>query len=283
MMNTPIHFTDEQFNPHNSGTCHLLIHLNAHSYSYAIVDKETNRISELCENYLPENTVDFSASSGLEILMAEHENLNLKYSTVKISVETKAFTFIPEKLYSSNDVLQYSKFIGAEPNSALLQTDIRAYGIKNISAFEADLENNLQHTFPDSLILSQANPFIAGIYELKKQGIPGELFLNFSGIRFEAAVVRNETLEFYNIFDITSADEFNYFILSLIDRLNIDRSLQVNLSGNIDSENELYHRLQKYFTALRFTEIGLWNNEAEFSDQVAPHRFFSLLALDLCE
>lgn len=282
-MNNPIHFTDEHFYPHNSAFCHLFIHLDTDSYSYTIVSKETNRLNVLFKKHFPESTATFSASNRLEILLGENENLNLDYAKVKISVETKAFTFIPEELYTPADLLQYRKYIGAEPQSALLNTDIRPFAIKNISAVEADLENNLKNAFKDPLILSQANPFISGVHSLQQKGNQSELFLNFNSNRFEAAVIKNGALEFYNIFDISSADEFNYFILNLLEQLNIDPSLPVTLSGEIDSENEMYLRLQKYFEQLFFAEIDVWSNVSEVSNQVAPHRFFSLLALDLCE
>ena len=280
MMNNLIDFTDKQFQPNNSSACHLLIHLDSDSYSYAIVDKEQNRLSVLFKKYFPQSPDTFSAFNRLEILRAENENVNLDFGKVKISVETKAFTFIPEELYASADLPKYGKFIGVEPSVVLLNSDIRPLGIKAIAAVEPNLANDLKVTFSDPLIVSQANPFIAGIYQLQAQG---ELFLNFNHDSFEAAVFRKGTLELYNIFETSNNDEFNYYILNLINQLELDRNFPVVLSGEIDSGNERYLRLQKYFEQLTFADASLLANGREVDKQFALHRVFSLLSLDLCE
>jgi hypothetical protein len=283
MTNNPINFRDEQFNPKNSGDCHLLIQLDSDSYSYAIIDKEQNRLSVLILNYFQENTDTFSTFSRLEILKAENEDINLEFAKVKISLETRAFTFVPEELYSPADLPNYGKFIGVEPQTALLTADIRGFGIKNITAVETDLEHYIKGAFPDPLIVSQANPFIAGIHRLKQKGIAGELFLNFNRTSFEAAVIKKGTLEFYNIFDISGADDFNYFVLNLVSQLNIDRNLPVSISGEIDRFNEHYERLKKYFEMLSFAEPEVLSKGPELLKKAGSQRFFSLLSLDLCE
>ena len=281
MMNNPILFTDEQFNPHNSGACHLLIHLDTNSYSYAIIDKKQGRLNVVGKTYFPEIVSTYSDLNRLEILIAENEIVKLDFEKVKISLQTQAFTFVPEELYSQADLPQYSKFIGAKPESTLINTDIHPFGIKNISAVDAELENSLQNAFTDPLIVCQANPIIAGIYNLHKKGNSGELFLNFNHDRFEAAVIKRDTLEFYNIFEIATTDEFNYFILNLISEFSISPGLAVTVSGEIDSQNEHYMRLQKYFEQISFAET-LTNNDEAFKG-FNPHLFFSLLSLDLCE
>ena len=280
MMKDPINFTDEHFQRQNSGSCHLLIHLDADSYSYAIVEKDQNSLKALTKKYFGQNTETFSAYDRLEILKAENDDVNLAFDRVKISVEARSFTFVPEDLYSADDLAKYSKFIGAEPKSGLLMTDIKPYGIKNITAVDADLEMNLRNAFNNPIICSQANPFILGVYALLDEAKGNQFFLNFTRDSFEAAVIKNNTLEFYNIFEISNADEFNYFILNLISQLNIDRNLTVTLSGEIDENNDLYERLQKYFEHMLFAQSPLIKNSSAIP---APQRFFTLLSLNLCE
>ena len=280
-MNNPILFTDDQFNPHNSGDCHLLIHLDTRSYSYTIIDKKHNRLSVAAKRDFPESAFSYSDLNRLEILIAENELLNLDFEQVKISLQTQAFTFIPLELYSQVDLPQYSKFIGAQPDSILIDTEIHSLGLKNISAVDADIKNTLQKSFLDPLIVSQANPLIAGIYDLNKKGDSIGFFLNFNDESFEAAVINNDTLEFYNIFEIANADEFNYFLLNLLNEFNINVDRPVTVSGEIDSQSEHYIRLKKYFDKISFAKT-LNNYEEAFRD-FKSHVFFSLLSLDLCE
>jgi len=280
MKNDPINFTDEHFQRQNSVSCDLLIHLDADSYSYAIIDKEQNSLKALVKKYFGQITDTFSAFDRLEILKAENDDVNLPFTRVKISVETKAFTFVPSELYSAADLPKYSKFIGAEPESGFLTADLKPFGIKNITAVDADLEVNLRNAFRNPIICSQATPFILGVFTLLDTANRKQLFLNFSRNCFEAVVIKDNSLEFYNTFEISNADEFNYFILNLIGQFNIDRNLAVTLSGEINEQNELYERLQKYFEHLLFAESALTETVSSIP---APQRFFTLLSLRLCE
>jgi hypothetical protein len=280
MINDPINFRDEHFQPHQSPSCHLLIHLDTDSYSYAIIDQAQNQLKALVKNYFGEKTESFSTFDRLEILKAENENIGLDFGKVKISVETRAFTFVPDELYSDADLSKYSKFIGVEPDTALLTADISAFGIKNVTAVERELDSILTNAFPESLIVSQANSFLAGVAKLAKGGNESQLYLNTNIDTFEAAVIKNGSLDFYNIFEVSNADEFNYFLVNLINQLNIDRNLPVFLSGEIQAGDEQFQRVQKYFATLNFANNDLLNQATGVRN---PHRLFSLASLDLCE
>ena len=247
MINDPINFRDEHFQPHQAPSCHLLIHLDTDSYSYAIIDQAQNQLKALVKNYFGERTESFSTFDRLEILKAENEIIGLNFGKVKISVETRAFTFVPDELYTDADLSKYSKFIGVEPDTTLLTADISAFGIKNVTVIEPDLDSILKDAFPESLIVSQANSFLAGAANLAKAGGESQLYLNINVDSFEAAVIKNGSLDFYNIFEVNNTDEFNYFLVNLITQLNIDRNLPVSLSGEIQADDERYQRLQKYF------------------------------------
>lgn len=280
MINDPINFADEHFQPHQSPSCHLLIHFDAASYSYAIIDQAQKQLKALVRNNFGERTESFSTFDRLEILKAENENISLNFGKVKISVETRAFTFVPDELYSEADLFEYGKFIGVEPDTALLTADINAFGIKNVTAVEPDLNHVLRNAFPESLIVSQANSFLAGVAKLAKAGNDSQLYLNINADSFESAVVKNGSLEFYNIFEVSNTDEFNYFLLNIITQLDIERRFPVSLSGDIQADDETYQRIRKYFETVSFSNDALLNQATGINN---PHRLFSLVSLDLCE
>ena len=283
MMNSPIHLTDEEFNLDSSGDRHLLIHIADQSYSCAIIDKERSRLGVVVKKKFGQQAGSMNSSEKLEIILSDNGYLKQDFQSVKISVETTAFTFVPEELYSDDDLPQYTKFMGASPDSVVLSSNIRPYGIANICAIDAAFGSKLRSVFRDPLIVSQANPFIAGIYSRIISGNPSGLFLNCCTDRFEAAVVQSGTLEFYNIFRTRTTDEFNYYLLSLISQLALDRSMAVTLSGEIQQEDENFMRLSKYFDNISFSDSRIMRNGSDVFKRLPSHEFFSLMSLDLCE
>jgi len=282
-MNSPIHLTDEHFSLSKTAGSHLLIRLADNSYSYAIVDAEHSRPLVLVKNKLSPQTESMSSTEKLEIILTENPYLKGDFGKVKISVETKAFTFIPAELYDDADLPQYSKFVGSTCESEVLSSDIPAYGIKTVCAIDAALVTQLKSSFHDPLIVSQANPFLNGVYQLVVSGSPEGLFLHFNTGSFEAAIVRNGILEFYNIFEIATADEFNYFLLNLMSQLTLDQNTAVSLSGEINKEDENFERVAKYFDKIDFTGSQEMNAAPEAFSRVPAHTFLALLSLGLCE
>ncbi len=281
MMNNPIRFTDAHFLPQKSVHCHLLIHLDTDSYSYAIVDQAENRLYALVKKHYNLGIDSFNILNRFSNLQQENEHINLAYSQIKISVNTGAFTFIPDALFAAENLPQYSAFTGASPDSTILNTYISSAGINNIVALETELTDTLTNTFDKPLVLNQANPFIAGIFALAGPGSRSGFFINFNHHGFEAALIDDQKLKFYNSFEITATEDFNYFLLNMITQLSLDPEKQLTVSGAIDSDDKLYEILQKYFGQIIFAEPERPDNFSESGLKL--HQHFSLLSLDLCE
>ena len=96
--------------------------------------------------------------------------------------------------------------------------------------------------------------------------------------------LKESRLEFYNIFEFANADEFNYYLLHIIESLSLEtEQTHVTVSGKISDTDEVYKRLGKYFPILGFADSRVLLKYPEKFEEVHQHTYFSLLALDLCE
>jgi hypothetical protein len=142
----------------------------------------------------------------------------------------------------------------------------------------------LNRIFHRPKIYGQASTFIQGIKKNYKQNTGPSLYIDIHNKHIQIAYFKQSELSFYNIFDCINADEFNYFILNIIESLQLDiEQTSVILSGNVIKDDEYCQRVEKYFKNIRFADSRLIVNHPEIFNGVFSQTFFSLLTLDLCE
>ncbi|HYK76349.1 MAG TPA: DUF3822 family protein [Daejeonella sp.] len=277
-MNNPIHFTDENYRRQQPGNDDLLIHISAHSISYAIVNE--NQIKVLFEADFSEHEKT-PLAKRFEQFWQSQPQLQTEFKSTKVSVVTGKFTFIPTQLYTESELDGYAKFV--QPNRAtdVLVNNISPAELKNIVVIDTLLQQELQKRFKNLSIFSQVEPFIEGIYQTNNKS-SNHLFLNFYTGGFEAAFLQNGHLRFYNTFQVENADEFNYFLLNLIQQFGPDtKETKITLTGMIGQNDEIYKRIQKYFADISFGKSNQPINN--LPTNISAHTYFSLLSLHLCE
>lgn len=284
MINT-LNLTDEQFQLHHSEKCDLLIHLGSRNIAFAIIDKSQQQLKVLTDKPVYENDQHIPLVRRLDNLRELTLVLQQKFRKVKISVETPAFTFIPQELYSKDLLEEYGHFIKFADGTELKISTIYSAGIKNITAIDTLLIKELNSRFNQPLIFSSIHPFIESTLQIVKKDSSTQLFLNFCEAAFEAAYYEKGKFIFYNKFEFATADEFNYFLLNIIQQLNVDlKNTAVQLSGKIEHEDELVDRMEKYFDEINFAGIfHLVKVPSIIASQASLHNYFSLISLGLCE
>lgn len=283
-MNHSLFLTDGHFQLQHSPKCDLLIQLGSHSVSYAIIDKEQDQLKVLFNKPLAATEQALSNTELISQLQLNHEYLRQSFRRVKISIETSKFTFIPDDLYQEDDRSQYARFLAVTLPGDVQVNAVSGFGLQNVAATDSDLRKMLNEQFEQPAIYSQVEPMLQGISRIYKNDGPSQLFLNFSEGKFEAALLQDGGLTFYNIYSIPAADDFNYYLLNLISHSGLDiNQTALRLSGKISIEDEKFLRLKKYFKDPAFADSLKLVRQTSAFRLIPAHNYFSLLSLDLCE
>jgi hypothetical protein len=269
------HLIDPNFQSQHSGKCDLLLRITSSRFSYAVVDQAQDQLKALCD-------IDIEGFEGLEEALGSDILLNFDFHKVKIATETSKFTFIPSLAYSEQNLKEYAHFIKGNP-AELSVTDIRIPQIKNITSFDPTLQRMLDKKFISYKLFSSANPLIESGMKLYS-GTENQLLLNFNGTNFEAAVFQGSKLAFYNLFRIDTVEDFNYFLLLILQEFKLDQGEgYVIIAGDIGKDDEKFKRLQKYFPEIKHASGKLIIQIPDLFQSIPAHHFFSLIALNLCE
>lgn len=282
-MNKLFYLSDDEVQSQLAAKCNLLVHIGLETFQYAVTDAVRDHIKVLAEFEIPVLTSLAELIKAIENLPESAKLFKYRFNKVKVSYDTFNYTFVPSELYLPDDDSEYGKFVKPSENSKLLVNHIRSGSIKNIGSIDSDLHDTLNRIFHAPRICNQASSFVEGMKKLAGSNRES-FFIDVKPRHIQTGVLKNSELIFYNIFECVNADEFNYYLLAIIEQLGIETGqAHVFLSGNISEADEFYERTRKYFSQISFTDTRNLIKYGEKLEKVPSHTYFSLISLDLCE
>jgi hypothetical protein len=272
MNNNSILLIDPTFNPATASVCNLLVNIGLDSFSYAIINKATKKVSAVFDEQECENGAQKFAAR-----LESDSYLQLPYQEVKIAVHTLNTIAIPNDLFDETTLESHSKFFTA-PHSGNLYSQAQSYfGFTTIFTLPKTVEDNL-NGFKDGKKFQQ----YASLLSLAENSGESSLILDLTAGSFRVLYTKNQQVVFQQCYETENIEEFNYYILLMINQLNINlKETTLNLCGIIHQEDEKYNCLLKYFTKADFTSVNNHLNQEILNDMPA-HYYTSLLALDQC-
>lgn len=264
---------DPKFDPVMAKSCSLLIKAAADSFSYAIINNTTKQVIAVFDEQ------ECDGAQKLADYLKIDNYLSLPYQEIKLAFYTENYISVPNELYNENDLGIHTQFFIA-PHTNNLYTHKQAH-FEYVNVFTlgkiAD-ETSLNYFADGKKYIDNS-----GLVKIAENIKENALIIDFSNNGCIAIYVANEKLIFQQSYEISNTEELNYFLLLMIDKLNIDSvNTKLLLCGIIHQEDKNYHCLQKYFSSISFLTL---ENELDLKviDDLPFHYYSSLLALSLCE
>lgn len=272
-----VHLKEEKFDTTQYGEMQLLIKITGEHISYAITNQKDNQLVILYES-----SIKTSVDETINQLLNENSYLHASFAVVKVSAQTSRFILLPALYYTSDNLSGYEKLIQANEQTTTFVTNVHQGNIKCIFALEQVIVNSILQTFPQARFFCQAEPLVES--SLKITAGLNQLILQFNANSFEVCFISDGKFVFNNLYNITNADDLNYFLLMIMKQLTIDaKSVVIVLAGSIVRDDENFKRIEKYFENITFANIEKLITKSSAFDQLSEHQHYSLLSLGLCE
>ncbi|NQX37671.1 Protein of unknown function [Pedobacter steynii] len=266
---------DPEFDPSTAPDCNLLLKITADSFSYAIIDKTSNQLKAVYDQQECHNI-----PQALSAKLKNDSYLNLAFKEIKVAVYTENSISIPNDLFDANNLDQYAKFFTEEQSDNLYIRPFSSYGFTSIFT----LHRFIDETLADSLLSCKLFDQLAPVLAMTRDQQQKSLILDFTASSFNAVVTEGEKLIFRNYYEVANAEEFNYYLLFIINQLQLNtKESNVQLSGIIHENDHYYQCIEKYFKNISFISPLSDQVDHKILDDMPAHYYSSLLALDLCE
>lgn len=267
------------FEYEKSSISDLLVSISENNISYAIINKEEELLQVLVDV-----EISLTTEEAIHDLIENDTLLKLPYRKIKVCINTQDFTFIPQALYSDLSLPLYSRFTDAVDHHDVLINTIRPARIKNVFSVPATLKNKLTDVFAVPQVFNQATVFIEGIRRIFRESDDDALFLNLQYAKLQLAIINRKGLKYYNMFDCNTADDLNYFLLLIIQKVELNlTSTSITISGEISVDSNYYDRIKKYFNEIIFSDSKRIINQSAVFNKLSSHAYFALLSINVCE
>jgi len=265
---------DPEFDPNTAADCNLLLKITADSFSYAVIDKNSRQLKAVFDQQECDDTAAELASA-----LKKDSYLQLPFREIKVSVYTPNTIAVPNGLFNGSELDSYANFFAEATSTNVYTSPFAQFGFTSVFKLEQFIEETLNTSLASAARYEHNAPLLA----LGATAEGNALLLDFTAGSFNALLLKNHKVIFQNSFQIDTPDEFNYYLLLLIQELKLDPACStVLLSGIIHQEDGYYNCLSKYFDAIRFNLPPAGDIDHAILDDMPAHYYSSLLALDLC-
>jgi hypothetical protein len=266
---------DPDFDPGTAADCTLLLKITTDSFSYAIIDKKMRRLKAIYDRQECLDTEQVLSTS----VISDHY-LMLPFKEVKASVFTLNSIALPNELFDVDSLKTFTKFFNKEQSDQLYVQNSRAFDLRSIF----NLPVGIEKTFDSSFKNCKRYDHTAATLTMGDLILEDAVIIDFTVGSFHITYIKNRKLQFQNCFEIENSEEFNYYLLLLINQLNIDKlKTDAILSGIIHEDDRNYAVLTKYFPTVTLHDPIDANIDFSLLEDMPAHYYTSLLALDLCE
>jgi hypothetical protein len=285
-INPVINKYDDTLNKVDPEQNKLLLQLSSISLTFTIFNQELNK-------FLSIESIDFSEIKRINEIAVRlndyfnnHDRLKQSYRSVKIFFETNKSTIIPTPLFDPEEKVDFSKFnFLIEDQETLLFDKLNNLDAYLLYTFPNPLIKVVENCFPGHQHYSHSGALTESLIILNKNQNNRKTFhVNVRESNLDIHILDGHQLLYFNTFHYTSKEDFIYFIIFVLEQLQLNpEEVELILSGKIDRNSALFETLYKFVRNVSFqSKIEKFNYSYVFND-LPSHQFINLLNFELCE
>ena len=278
---------DEKFDVDSIEHYNLSIQIGIRDLQICLIDTRDNKCLLLEDFVLGKASSYPQLVEQLNILFDDHYLLKVGFwKTVKISIKSSKYTFIPESLFDHKSLESYlSANCHIDPNieSFLFYQHIKSKAV-NVFAVNKRLANWVTSLYPNSTvqITHQASALIEGVLKERK---PSQQTIYLYVDRFKLHVISAQKgeLEYYNQFPIKKFEDYMKYIGLVMQGLGYQQeNCQVVMWGYLGKKSPHFLEFSKYIKNITFGSRPRYLTYGYIFDEVQDHHFYDLYSIYLC-
>jgi len=243
---------------------------NFSSYLALINDKEIIQIQTLEHNSSDSHNFSEDDFNSFSSVLQEFTNFTVLYNAPKD-------TLIPTQSFDKSLAEKYIKFnFQSIDNETVLFDDIKNLDIVQVYTIKNPFLQFFNAKYPHCIIRNRKSALIEQVYQHAAQN--EHVYINTNNNSFDCIVIREKKLIFANTFTFNTAQNYIFYLMHTLKTLALNpETIQLYLSGSIESDSAIYNYIYKYVRHIQFIEKP--EHIAYKSDDLPFHYFYNLLIL----
>jgi hypothetical protein len=278
-MKPVLNLQDDSYSPELAKDYILSVEIGADSCSYAVLDSTTNRY--LAIQAFPFESIDnfVQLEEKFTQLYRSSSLLQGSYKASSVSIINPKFTLIPSDYFNRDEAEALLSFNHKLADEQAIYDFVNAGGMYNVFGISTPLKDSLRTLMPSARILHHTTVLLESLLvqnpveEAKKK----QVFISVRKAHFEIMVTDGKNLLFLNSFASQSSEDILYFVLAVIEQLQLPvKTTPVTLIGEVENRSALHEILQKYIPGLSMG-IGNYDFTHNFGSELPESFYYGLL------
>ncbi len=228
---------------------------------------------------------DYSLVNPLKEIIKNNPLYKKEFKNVQVAFVNNRSTLIPNAIFKADKLENFHQFNFSIQEEDLFFSDqlinLSANNIYSIPDYITTVFSEIKNVhfkhFSSSLIE-------AALIDAKTNKALSAINVHILPSSFQVIIIKNQKLELYNSFTYQSSEDFIYYLLFVLDQLNINsEEASLTLTGEVEKNSVIYTMLYKYIKTLNF---GSRPENLKFSyifEEIPKHFNHSLFTQFLCE
>ncbi|SDH47289.1 DUF3822 family protein [Winogradskyella thalassocola] len=257
----------------------LSIQINLNGLSFCILNRTQNTLEFLKTIPFEQKTTPIEVLNYLKAELSSNTVFSEDFNAVLVIHQNELATLVPEELYNVEHKADYLKFNSKIlRNDFITEDDIAINNSVNVYVPYVNINNYIFDTFGE-FVYKHASSVLINSHlqhtETKEEPI---VYLNINKSTVEVLVIEKNKLQLFNVFEYFSKEDFLYYILFVFEQLKLDvETTSIELSGNIDKDDDLYNVLYTYVRHVHFIDKDYKFSVSTDIDRRYLHKHFLIL------
>ena len=211
----------------------------------------------------------------LQDIFKKEKSLQYDFETVTVIHQNNLNTLVPNEYFKKDALKSYLKYSIKTIASDLITFDeLDFMNSKNVYVPYVNINNFLFQNFGEFEYKHYSSVMLEKLFSIATNDIC--CYIHVSKSTFDIVIIKNSNLQFFNIFEYKTKEDFMYYVLFTLEQLDLStEETLVSILGDMEEDSDLFRLMYTYIRNIDFlsSKNAVFNNQKEIS----KHSNFILL------
>ena len=211
----------------------------------------------------------------LQDIFKKEKSLQYDFETVTVIHQNNLNTLVPNEYLKEDALKSYLKYsIKTIATDLITFDELDFMNSKNVYIPYVNINNFLFQNFGEFEYKHYSSVLLEKLFSIATNDIC--CYIHVSKSTFDIVIIKNSNLQFFNIFEYKTKEDFMYYVLFTLEQLELStEETLVTVLGDIEEDSDLFRLMYTYIRNIDFlsSKNAVFNNQKEIS----KHSNFILL------
>lgn len=269
---------DKSFSEHKTADYALFLQLSKKGFSYTLLNVDQKTFIAL-ESYLFHDVyTDAALVEPLRNLLATLPLLKKKFHSFQVTFINNRATLIPNAVFKTEELASYHRFNFINQEEDLFFNDaLINLSAHNVYSAPDYIVNEFKHFQKVSFKHFSTSLIESSLLHAKTTHTLSLIDVHVLPESFQIIIIKNQQLALYNFFEYQTSEDFIYYLLFVLDQLNIDNEeASIRLLGEVEKNSAIYLMINKYIKTITFAKSSESLRFSYVFNELPQHTHYSL-------